>query len=285
MSRPDRHQQVERLRGVPLDAVLRAAGARPDPADKAKWRTARGTLSVNQCKFFNWQTHRGGGGAIDLAMHLTSASFTEAVEWLQRRFPLAHSPPSLPPQAAPPAGPLRMPAAHSDNLLKIQRYLCHRRCIPSATVASLCEAGMLFADRRANAVFVMRGPENNPVGAELRGSGPAPWRGMAPGSRKDLGYFRIAPFHPVAIVLCESAIDALSCFSLYPRLCCISTAGARPNPKWLPALLAYHLPIFCGFDADPTGDAMANAMSAQHPHIKRFRPPRHDWNDVLRPRA
>jgi hypothetical protein len=43
--------------------------------------------------------------------------------------------------------------------------------------------------------------------------------------------------------------------------------------------------VYCGFDADPTGDTMANAMIALHPQVQRLRPSQHDWNDVLQARA
>jgi hypothetical protein len=39
--------------------------------------------------------------------------------------------------------------------------------------------------------------------------------------------------------------------------------------------------MFCGFDADDTGEAMAQAMIARHPAIRRLRPTRKDWNEVL----
>jgi hypothetical protein len=85
-----------------------------------------------------------------------------------------------------------------------------------------------------------------------------------------------------AIVLCESAIDAISCHALHPDYRCLSTSGARPDPAWLGALLAQGHPIYCGFDADPTGDAMAQRMRDLHPFIRRLRPPAKDWNDLLR---
>jgi len=85
-----------------------------------------------------------------------------------------------------------------------------------------------------------------------------------------------------AIVLCESAIDALSCRALHPAYRCLSTSGARPHPAWLSSLLQQPLPVFCGFDADPTGDAMALRMIELHPAIARLRPPAKDWNDTLR---
>lgn len=114
------------------------------------------------------------------------------------------------------------------------------------------------------------------------GATQTPWRGMAPGSRKDLGYFSV--FAPKArmIILCESAIDALSCFALHPQCHCISTAGARPNPRWLPQLIRKGHEICCGFDADRTGDEMARGMIDLHPTVRRLRPPLHDWNDALK---
>jgi hypothetical protein len=43
--------------------------------------------------------------------------------------------------------------------------------------------------------------------------------------------------------------------------------------------------VYCAFDSDHTGDAMAEQMIALHPAIRRLRPDLHDWNDLLRSRA
>ena len=107
---------------------------------------------------------------------------------------------------------------------------------------------------------------------------------MAPGSRKDLGYFSVPVPEPTAVMICESAIDAVSCLALHDGALCISTAGARPNPLWLAPLLRSAEPSYCGFDADPTGDEMARAMIETPPHVTRLRPPLKDWNEVLRNR-
>jgi len=137
---------------------------------------------------------------------------------------------------------------------------------------------------RANAVFLLLDKENIPVGAELRGTTQRQWRGLAPGSRKDQGFFSVpADLAPSeSIVLCESAIDAISCSILRPRHLCHSTSGARPDPARLAPLLAQSRQVYCGFDADPTGDRMAAEMIARHPAIARLRPSRHDCNDLLR---
>jgi hypothetical protein len=148
----------------------------------------------------------------------------------------------------------------------------------------LLATGTLYADARANAVFLLRDERSVPVGAELRGTTASSRHGLAPGSQKDLGCFSV-PVEPLpVVVLCESAIDAISCLAIHPRCRCLSTAGARPNPRWLPLLLDPGCQIYCGFDADPTGDQMAHAMMALYPAVKRLRPRQHDWNDVLRAR-
>jgi Protein of unknown function (DUF3991)/Toprim-like len=265
------------LRKIPLTAVLQACGARPDRYDKAKWHTAEGTVSITGTKFMNWQRSQGGGGAIDLAMHLNHLAFSAAVRWLERQFPL---PPSASADRSSPRR-LSLPPPDPNQLPAVRRYL-QQRAIPESLIRSLVESGELYADSSANAVFLLHGKENQPVGAELRGTGPVRWLGLAPGSRKNLGYFSLHTPGATTIVLCESAIDAISCFLLHTACWTISTAGARSNPRWLPALLNQRYLIYCGFDADDTGENLARQMMALHPGVRRLCPCLHDWNDVLR---
>jgi len=280
-----RHHQAERLRGIALENVLPLCGARRDPQDPRKWHTPEGALSVTGLKFMNWSCGRGGGGAIDLIMQLQHLDFKAAVDWLTEHFPGVAPQPGLPPT---PRLSLQLPPPDPSQLPQVRRYLVQQRAITPALLEPLIQSGILYADARANAVFLLLGKKNSPVGAELRGTTARPWRGLAPGSQKDLGCFAVPvscspnPQNAASpIILCESAIDALSCFALHPHCRCLSTAGARPDPLWLKPLLDQADPIYCGFDADPTGDHMAATMIALHPAIKRLRPPAHDWNDVL----
>lgn len=272
--------RLHQLRAVPLESVLAATGAQRDLHDKAKWHTPKGAISITGVKFMNWNQGRGGGGAIDLAMHLNGLDFKAAVDWLGRHFPLGHYP-----QSRLLTRSLVLPPPNRCNLAVVQHYLVHQRGISLSLVESLIQSGKLYADARANAVFVLLGKENRQVGAELRGTaGPARWRGMAPGSQKDLGFFSVGAPNPTMIVLSESAIDAMSCFLLHPSSFCISTSGARANPHWLPLFLSQASPVYCGFDADPTGDSMAQQIIARYPTVHRLRPAEHDWNDVLQSR-
>ncbi len=273
-----RRDEADRLRAVPLEAVLRLCGAEPDGHDRHKWHTPAGILSVSGAKFMNWSRGVGGGGAIDLVIHLKNLGFGDALDWLARQVVgvAAGAPPTL---TSPPAW--QLPAPDSGHLQRVRSYLTEQRGIAPATINALIHSGVLYADARANAVFLLLGKGNIPVGAELRGTTVCPWRGMAPGSRKDAGFFSIPATAAPTVVLCESAIDAISCCALHPHCRCLSTAGARPDPAWLPFLIDHASQVHCGFDADPTGDDMAAAMIARHPSVKRLRPALHDWNDVL----
>ena len=279
MTFPELRQRTDHLRAVPLAAVLQAWGAHRDRDDPHKWHTSQGVLSVTGAKFMNWNRGRGGGGAIDLVIHLTNRGFAPALQWLGEHFSSGTPAPTARPRLSSGfVGPVPAPA----QLDRVIHYLVAQRGIAHRFLVPLIQAGSLYADPRANAVFLLRDPQGRPVGAELRGTTARPWRGMAPGSHKDLGFFAVPATPQPTLLLCESAIDALSCQALHPQYQCLSTAGARPNPRWLPALLGQAQQIYCGFDADPTGEDMARALISLYPTVQRLRPSLKDWNDVLR---
>jgi len=75
---------ADAVRTVPLQDVLLLRGANRDRRDRRKWHTEQGPLSITGAKFINWQRAEGGGGAIDLVMHLAGVDFRTAVLWLQQ---------------------------------------------------------------------------------------------------------------------------------------------------------------------------------------------------------
>ena len=298
MTLDDFRRQADAVRSIPLSIVLTQWGAQRDRRDRSQWRTQRGPLSVTGARFFNWHLHQGGGGAIDLVMHLSGWDAGAAVRWLGQHLgsaPAAAPPrlacprqssPRIDPQAQPPRR-LRLPVASLANLQRVRRYLTQQRGLAPRILQPLIDAGKVYADGRGNAVFLMvAGKANRSIGAELRGTGPQAWRGLAPGTRRDAGYFWVGAARSGKIVLCESAIDAISCFQLHCRqpnaqCICISTAGVRPDAPWLQPLLARSYDIHCGFDDDQPGNTASRQMTTRHPAIQRLRPPAHDWNDAL----
>jgi hypothetical protein len=280
--------------------VLIRWGAERDRYDKYRWRTERGPLSVTGTKFFNWQLRQGGGGAIDLVMHLGEMEFPLALKWLERHLgsvptaastsaywqPSASSSSCSEAQATP-AG-LCLPLANTAKLQRVRRYLTEHRSLAPHILEPLIDAGKVYADQCGNAVFLMvAGKANRPIGAELRGTGHRVWRGLAPGTSKDAGYFWVGAKGSGNIVLCESAIDAISCFQLHStqlhiECICISTAGVRSDAPWLSPLLDRGYRIHCGFDNDEAGETASCQMIGRHRSIKRLQPPAHDWNDALK---
>ena len=327
MTRDDFRRQADFVRAIPLEVVLTSWGAVRDRRDKSQWRTPRGPLSVTGTKFYNWHTCQGGGGAIDLVMHLGGWDAKQAIEWLWRHLgghttgaePTTHTKAAA--NAASDAGStsnstsssrccgaltnqgddsstrcgrrrqLRLPAPSLANLQRVRRYLIERRGLSATILDSLIDEGKLYADARGNAVFLMvAGKPNRPIGAELRGTGDRVWRGLAPGTCRNAGYFWVGNREAKQIVLCESAIDAISCFQLHtqpldarhPAECiCISTAGVRSDAPWLRPLLTRRYAIYCGFDTDEPGETASRQMITRHPSIQRLRPPQHDWNNAL----
>jgi hypothetical protein len=282
-----------------LETVLTRWGAQRDRRDPARWRTERGPLSVTDAKFFNWRSNEGGGGAIDLVMHLGKMDPHAAILWLQLHLggaPVAAPATSTSSRASSshygvqlPPRKLRLPPADPPKLERVRRYLTEQRHVAPSILELLIDAGKVYADQHANAVFLMvAGKPNRPIGAELRGTGTRLWHGLAPGTLKDDGYFWIGTDSSQQIILCESAIDAISCFQfhamqLHTECICISTAGVRPDPPWLDPLIARCYHIHCGFDNDHPGQEARRRMIACHPSIHPLPPPAHDWNDALRP--
>lgn len=264
------------------------SGCSPHQYDKRKWHTSCGVISVNGQKFINWTKGKGGGGAIDLACHLRGETFQQAVIWLSSNFDPSTNPSLLSDIqvthhtcVSHPKPSLQLPSKDNNQTDRIIKYLTDQRCIPLKIIMNLIKSGKLYGDSRGNAVFLLLGKEKKVVGAELRGTGNTQWRGMAAGSKKQLGCFYILGKSNKKMVICESAIDAISCLVLLPEYTALSTAGTNHNPEWLKKMIDNGCEIFCGFDADSTGDLLANKMIRLYPSIKRIRPAMHDWNELL----
>ncbi|PZO72376.1 MAG: hypothetical protein DI629_20880 [Mesorhizobium amorphae] len=286
-----------RMRALPLSDVLDALGFENDPQNRAQWvhgpkgaRTHR--VNVDGTRWFDLAAERGRGGAIDLVQHVLGTDFKGSLAWLADRFgdgataadltatlaqqargavaeAIAERPPFVPPEPAP------------ENWPAVRSYLTDKRALPARAVDELHARGDVYADQRRNAVFVCRDTSGEVTGAELKSPR---FAGMAPGSRKTLGGFRLGRVLEAArVYLVESAIDAVSLWLLRRRqgetgFAVVSTAGTRST---VPAFLSERDPatIINAFDADAPGDRAARRMGL----AERMRPgAAKDWNDELR---
>ena len=311
MSFEDLKNTADYVRGIALEEILKQTGSIKHRYDQSKWHTCQGVISVssNGQKFMNWTAGIGGGGAIDLVIHLNECNFKTAVFWLLDNIasfnfnfnfnfnigktlksgavtpvvPLELQPPQppQPPQSTVKAT-LALPRRDVNRMSQVFNYLRDVRGIPGKLINLIIDSGKLYADNRGNAVFLLLGKEKKVVGAELRGTSGLRWQGMACGSRKDLGAFYVKSPDTKKMVICESAIDAISLFALHPDCMAISTSGANPNPAWLSLFINEDFDIYCGFDTDQVGDRLADEMIKRYPTVKRLRPEKHDWNEELK---
>ena len=98
MSHDDFQRKADRVRAIPLEVVLTSWAAVRDRSDKSRWHTSRGPLSVTGTKFYNWHTCQGGGGAIDLVVHLSGWDARQAIRWLDGQLDshaVEHAAPSI----------------------------------------------------------------------------------------------------------------------------------------------------------------------------------------------
>jgi hypothetical protein len=302
----DQKELAARLRALPLPDVLDALGFEQDKNEKNRWKAEGFNVTVGEgAKASKWFDHAAGtgrGGSIDLVQHVTGSDFKGALAWLSDRFgpgaaaadltnnlraravsevkaAVQEREPFTPPQPAP------------EHWEHVREHLTKVRALPRGYIDRLHELGDLYADAKRNAVFVCRDPETNRItGAEIKGTLPRPdgsrFTGMAPGSRKDGGGFRVGDLAKAATVyLVESAIDAVSLFKLRQDAgerghAVVSTAGTAPKPRGWVAKLSDTARRVCAFDNDKAGDESAHKLRRHR--FERLRPDGKDWNDDLK---
>lgn len=270
------------VRQIALKLVLERLGATPDPADKNNWRTAAGRITVTGAKFFNHDTNTGGGGAIDLVMHLEDFDYKNAVRSLAEEFgtgavlsqALVTLKTDIEAAAAAPKPPYAPPVPAPEHWPIVRDYLTQVRKISADIVDRLKEKGKLYADKFKNVVFVLRSNE----GVELRGTGEKPFHGVR--GQKTGFVIRKGNIAIKKVAFVESSIDAISLFELGKfEGEIIAMCGNAPA---MAAVLANEYrakgyTIYAAFDADKAGEAQALALG----HSLRLRPTLKDWNADL----
>ncbi len=304
---------VAQARHLDLRDTIQTLGGAQDRYDTHKWRVNDEHISINGERFYNHDQQKGGGGSIDLVMHVTGYTFTQAVAYLNHE-----AGPELAVAAAANYGarermaqgqeivargeraPFMQPARDEDCWPQVRAYLVEQRGIPRGMIDALHERGTIYADGRANAVFLRTDAEGQAVGASLRGTVPgSAFQGLAYGTRRDEGHFSFTIGTPERYSapqyhITESPIDALSRAALIQRAgergeyVFLSNDGHGELPKrQIEEGLARQALVHCGFDNDAGGNKLWAQVKEAYPRaeaIVRERPPSgaKDWNDALR---
>ena len=300
----ERQALAGKMREIDLHDVCDALALEWDPKDKA-WRGEAVKITIGDGaksgKWFDHRAEKGRGGAIDLAQHVLGTDFNGALAFLADRFGSGAAAADAAAKAYRDVSqaetkavqerkPFTLPEPSPENWPHVREHLAQDRSLPPRYIDRLYEKGDLYADARRNAVFVCRDESGNPVGAEIKGTFLRPdgkrYSGLAAGSRKDFGGFRIGSLLKAkAIYLVESAIDAISLLKIKSdagekHFAVISTAGTTPQPReWLKGV-ARAVQRVCAFDADEKGDKAGNSLRRHG--FERLRPSLgKDWNDEL----
>ncbi len=311
--RDDYKALAAQVRAIDLPTVIERLGGQVDRYNAAKYHLDGEHISITGAQFYNHDRQQGGGGAIDLVMHAARYDYREAVAYLRDTHgaEAAISAASwhgarlaqdeaqeIVEHAERPA--FRAPTPDEDRWAQVRNYLVAERQLPPALVDELHTRGTVYADHRANAVFIRQDAEGQAMGASLRGTAPgSAFKGLAAGTRRDEGHFSFTIGKPEMyatpqVYITESPIDAMSRAALLLRAgeggeyIFTSTDGHGSLPtRQIEDGDARHALIHCAFDRDQGGDTLWTRVKEVYPRaeaIVRDRPPKgcKDWNDALR---
>lgn len=251
-----------------------------------------GSLIITQNKGYCHNATGETGNGIDFLMRYRGLSFVQAVQELCRfggyKYGSTIAPRPYKPQVAPtpapatPAKPFVLPPRETGSQARLYGYLCRTRGLSRDVVAHIAAQGILYqAQGTNNAVWVSLDKQH---GEQVGTLSSRRFKGIVPGSAPD-GYVLLdgrteqeRKTVPLAVYVCESAIDAMSFLQLHPRQVAASMGGLKPA-AFSKVIKDYpDSQIVLAVDNDPAGDAFA----ARFPSHPRSRPTGKDWNDDVR---
>ncbi len=286
---------ANKMRDLSLAKVAYELGLDPDPKDKHKWQNQHHIINITGSKFYDWKQTTGGGGAIDLVMHVNECDFKQSVAWLNERFGEGLTLEAVTYKTREiiqkePVLEFTPPVPDQSKWQAVRKYLTRERKLPSGLVDRLHQQGLVYADKNQNAVFIRRSMDEEKItGASLRGTAGYnnTFKGLAKGSKRNQGWFY---FHqgeqssdPIRrVVLVESPIDAMSLAVLErtdsKKTLYVSTDGTGQIPT---EFLAEVKEVVIALDNDRSGREMAQKVMSQLPNAIRKTPKAIDWNQEL----
>ncbi len=213
---------------------------------------------TNQWYCFSMSGRNGGKNAVNCLTDVIGLDFKTAVSELVG---YSHTRPiNCTKSYEPPKKRELVIPERADNMRKVFAYLCQTRKIDSKIVSDLVRNGLLYQDKRGNAVFVHRDEDGKIVGAELQGTNSYQrFKGVAAGTSDSLFAVKIGT--PNRAYVFESAIDMLSFRQLanpakIKNSVLVSMAGLKPNS--LKLLSERGLNLYACVDNDEAGIKFTN---------------------------
>lgn len=215
--------QISQLRDIPLQQIAYGLGLEPD-SNRRRWHNDHHQLVITGTKFYAPTVAKGGGGAIDLVMHIEQCSFTEAIQWLSNHHGKTAALSLVQQQATQvleehPDQPFLLPTPEPLQWQPLREYLRHQLNIPAPLVDQLHQEGIVYSHKGA-LVAVRRSLEGEVNGASIFHL-PDLKAVLVENSRLTQGWFHFTrggkPEQEVQqIVVTQSAIEAMAYCTLNP---------------------------------------------------------------------
>ncbi|WP_414528796.1 DUF3991 domain-containing protein [Nodularia chucula] len=290
---------------MPLEDVAWQLGLDRDHNQSVKWRGQGHIMNIDGSKFYDFHPseERGGGGAIDLVIHVNECNDQQAIEWLHDRFGEKGVERAVIAQTRKRAAEIAQfeprpkfvpPPADERQWHKVENYLTEKRELLPSFIQAVHDQGLIYADEQQNAVFLMRNLDAETTGAFLNvteGEDNS-FEGYVTGSKRTEGWFHLKlggePNGEIEkVVLCKSPIEALSFATLemevqrgIPKT--RTMYMAVDSPKSLPVEFLQTVPhVEVAYDNDDPGNETARMIMEQLHHAMRVKPKGKDWNDTL----
>lgn len=282
--------RTSQLRDIPVDKILEHYGWHRE-GTKFFGPDGHGDIGVNGQLWNHFQDGKGGGGSIDLVMHLEQCDFRQATAILADLYGEQHAARAVAANSVDVVHDIKAtvkafekPAVDESRWPEVRQYLVQKRGLVPGMLDNLHRVGRIYADSHGNMVAF-----NGSCVAEKRGTGPKPFRGLATGSKRALEGSLSVPMskQPKEAVFVESAIDLLSYIQLRktrgPDYVVMSTAGAISKAPYIQYAIDQGYKVTCAFDNDDAGNENAMRMKAFYGDVIERELPPHgkDWNEAL----
>src|SRR5947209_2926587 len=132
MNRDEYRALFTQARHADLHDVMATLGGEPDRYDRRKFRVDGRHISINGEQFYDHDADRGGGGAIDLVMHVRQCNFNDAVTYLAGHVGSSdHERQCEGPTPADERRPFIPPQRDERSWPQVRTYLIEERGIPA----------------------------------------------------------------------------------------------------------------------------------------------------------
>ncbi len=310
--RYSREQQADQLRDLPLSEVAWHLGLIQSKKDN-RWKGEKHIINIDESQWYDFHPsqQKGGGGAIDLVLHVQQCNYKQALAWLHDRFKSDGMLRAVKAYAATqateivasePAPQFVPPLEDTSKWQFVHDYFQIQRGLPASLTATLHTLRLLYGDDQQNAVFLMRSLPTTAqgnvqaatTGAFLRGTRGEnnAFKGYAKGTKRADGYFYFDLGGETTddlqkVVICKSPMDALSCAALSGA----THGGSKPSrtmflavdsPKNLPLDFLENIPsVTVAIDNDSAGRDTGEAIKKLLPLSSVVQPKAMDWNAEL----